>query len=43
MVCVFHCVVLLLRIFVVVGCLCDVEKKLISIRMCSMHLGGSFM
>ena len=27
MVCAFHCVVFLLRIFVVVGCLCDVGKK----------------
>ena len=40
MVCVPLCVVLVvvLRIFMVVGCLYDVGKILISMRACSMHL-----
>jgi hypothetical protein len=38
MVCVFHCVVLVLRIFMVVGCLRKVFKRLTSTRTYSMYL-----
>ena len=34
MVCVSHCVVLVLRIFMVVACLCDVRERLSSMRVC---------
>jgi hypothetical protein len=34
MVRVSHCVVLVLRIFMVVACLCDVRKRLSSMRVC---------